>query len=184
MTQHKTFKRLVRERQARTGESYMVAMRQIRDADDRQPIPVEELIDLSEPAAALGLTCRVVIQQALAACVDVGDVLRRLRSALRNTVVDPAFDLMRAVVLHGESSRAPNALIDRAFLARVKAGLGGVSSDGRVLALPLADGALGLFYLWTVPAPFETRPATLIISRPGTLLVELPLLQLALRGLL
>ncbi|NVB84120.1 MAG: hypothetical protein HOV81_37440 [Kofleriaceae bacterium] len=130
MTARKDFKRLVRERMARTGESYMIAARHVRadagdapgddpgadpgvdeagdpeaDAGDdpaREPaVPVLEMIDLAEVAEPLGFRCRVVIQPSLAERVDAATALARLRDVLLATTMDRAFEMMRSVVLRG-----------------------------------------------------------------------------------
>ena len=105
MTQQKDLKRLVRDRQRRTGESYMTALRHVRGeaAPAGEPILVEELVDLSEAAALIGLTCGVLIQSALAARIDTGAALLQLRGVLRATRNDPAFTAMRLSVLDGLS---------------------------------------------------------------------------------
>jgi hypothetical protein len=186
MTQHKDLKRLVRERQARTGESYMTALRHIRG--ERPPaILVEEMVDLSEVAASLGLTCRVVIQHGLAGRVDTAAVLRQLHRTLRETVRDPAFDLMRAVVLYGDHAHPLRySLTDRAFVDRVRAGIGGVNADGRILAFTVAgrdQPEMAMFYLWTLPPIGVPRRATLIVSSPRGMFSDIPQLE-RVRGVL
>ncbi len=188
MTQHKDLKRLVRERQAQTGESYMTALRHVRDQRPAatSPILVEELIDLTEAGAAIGLTCRIVIQPSLARRVDTAGVLLQLREVLRATRRDPAFDVMRSLALYGETPPySPDALSSLAFMARVRAGIGGVSSDGRIVAFAMAgldQPAMIVFHMWTLPPPFSDRPSKMIITTPGGLLDDLPLLA-ALRTL-
>src|SRR5215475_8771062 len=137
MTAKRDLKRRVRERQGRTGESYMTALRQVLD---QRPsvVPVVEMIELSEVGAAMGIQCRVRMAPVLADRIDVVRALRRLREALIATERDPAFDLMRRVVMHGECPTLKNSIdIDagRRFLARVRAGIGGISDHGRLLAL-------------------------------------------------
>jgi len=97
MTAKRDLKRRVRERQGRTGESYMTAMRQVLD---QRPsvVPVVEMIELSEVGAAMGIQCRVRMAPVLADRIDAVGALRRLRDALITTERDPAFDLMRRVV--------------------------------------------------------------------------------------
>lgn len=187
MTQHKDLKRLVRERQAETGESYMTALRHVRDQRPQPKILVEEMVDLSEAAAAIGLTCRVVIQQGLAERVDTSAVLRQLHRTLRETRRDPAFDLMRAVVLFGEAAPpiayAPS---DRAFVDRVRAGIGGVNENGRLVAFTVAgrdQPEMVMFYLWALPVAHLLRPATLIITSPRGMFADVPPLERTLRGL-
>jgi hypothetical protein len=180
MTAKKDLKRRVRERQARTGESYMTALRQVRGAQeppDRPPaFPVVELGDLTDAGAALGMRCRIGIFPGLAARVDGARALTRLRDLLLATAGDPALELMRAVVLRGETPERPLGIADvtaaRTFIARVRAGLGGVSLGGRMLALQV-DGETVLYTLWMVPR----RDPMLIVTSPDGLAFH-PLLGL------
>jgi hypothetical protein len=174
MTAKRDLKRRVRERQSRTGESYMTALRQVLD---QRPsvVPVVELIELSEVGAAMGIQCRVRMAPVLADRIDVVGALRRLREALIATERDPAFGLFRQVVLHGESPvvRTLGHDAGRRFLARVRAGIGGISEHGRLLAL-MVDGRRGpemvVFALWLSPVFYVPyRPSLLIGSADGTL---------------
>ena len=174
MTAKRDLKRRVRERQGRTGESYMTALRQVLD---QRPsvVPVVEMIDLSEVGAALGIQCRVRMAPVLAGRIDAVGALRRLREALIATERDPAFDLMRRVVMHGEASvLRPNGLdAGRRFLARVRAGIGGISEHGRLLAL-VVDGRhspeMIVFMLWLAPVHYvRYRPSLVLASADGTL---------------
>ena len=81
MTAKKDLKKLVRDRQMRTGESYTTALQHVlrqrpeeappeAEPAERSPVPVVEIADLSEDAARLGLRCRVTIDAALAARID------------------------------------------------------------------------------------------------------------------
>src|SRR5689334_57021 len=106
MTTRRDLKRRVRDRQGRTGESYMTALRHVlaqRDepAPERAPVPVVELIDISEAATAIGMQCGARLVPWLADRIHVGATLRRLVDVLLATTADPAFDKMRSVVLHG-----------------------------------------------------------------------------------
>jgi hypothetical protein len=182
MTAKRDLKRLVRERQDRTGESYMTALRQVRS--QRVPaVPVVELIDLSEIAEALGIKCRVRLQPSLAERIDAAAVLRQLRAALLATVRDPAFDLMRSVVLHGECppGRPPRVDEVRRFLVRVRAGVGGISGHGRLLALTV-DGRRGaelvLFFLWLPPTSYTPFPPSLFLTAADGGIYELGDLRL------
>jgi hypothetical protein len=58
MTERRDLKGRVRDRQARTGESYVTALRQVL-AQRPSRIPVIELFDLSALGARLGFTCRI-----------------------------------------------------------------------------------------------------------------------------
>jgi len=178
MTQQKDLKRLVRDRQARTGESYMTALRQVRSQSVRatgNPILVEELDDLTEAAEALGLTCRVLIQRVLADRVEPRGVLLQLREILRATAQDHAFDILRSAALYGEQPQfqLPSYPTERPFWVRVRAGIGGVSNNGRLLAFTVAghDGPeMIMFQLWSMPLALGARPVRLIITTPDGLL--------------
>ena len=174
MTAKRDLKRRVRERQGRTGESYMTALRHVLDQRPNV-VPVVEMIELSEVGAAMGFQCRVRMAPVLAGRIDAVGALRRLRDALIATERDPAFDLMRRVVMHGEAPAARPISIDlnRRFLARVHAGIGGISEHGRTLAL-MVDGRLGpemiVFMLWLSPVTYvQHRPSLVLISADGTL---------------
>jgi hypothetical protein len=173
MTAKKDLKRRVRERQARTGESYITALRHVRaqapepPEPPEPPFPVLELADLTEAGGAIGLACRIAIYPQLAARVDVTRVLTRLRDLLTATAEDRSLTLMRDVVLRGEKPRrtlAPEALGEaRAFVARVRAGLGGISDSGHMLALTV-DGESILFALWLVP---HREPMLIVTTAAG-----------------
>lgn len=174
MTAKRDLKRRVRERQGRTGESYMTALRHVLD---QRPgvVPVIEMIELSEVGAAMGIQCRVRMAPVLADRIDAVGALRRLREALIATERDPAFDLMRRVVMHGECPTLRPAGFDagRRFLTRVRAGIGGISEHGRLLAL-MVDGRRGpemiVFWLWLAPVSYtHYRPSVVLASADGTL---------------
>jgi hypothetical protein len=185
MTERRDLKRRVRERQARTGESYMTALRHVQ-AQRPAAIPMIELIDLTERGAALGLACRIAMFPRLAERVDAGALLGHLRDALLATEGDRALALMRGVVLRGERARMPvtGAAFDEArrFVARAKAGIGGVSERGRMLAMQAPgrpDPQMVLFLLQLTPdfVPVHRDP-TLVITSVDGLTVD-PLLGVA-----
>jgi hypothetical protein len=153
MTSKRDLKRRVRDRQARTGESYVTARRHVTaagqptraTAPDAPRVPFVELIDLDDEAARLGIRCRAAIFPALAARVDPTRLLERLRDALLSTEGDPQTELFRAVALRGErptSGALPwsySQLAEaRQFASRARAGIGGASKGGRMLALHVA----------------------------------------------
>jgi hypothetical protein len=167
MTKQRDLKRLVRERQSRTGESYVTALRHVR-GDGRAPFPVVEMVDLCEVADALGFKCRAMVIPDLAERIDVVAALRQLRTVLLTTTRDPAFDLMRAIVLCGERPFSSPPTMDEAlkFLARTRAGVGGVCPSGWAVALPVSSrtGAeLVVFLLWLTPFRINA-PAGLIVT--------------------
>lgn len=194
MTARKDFKRLVRERMARTGEPYMIAARYVSaeagdaeiEADDGAPeahepvMQVLEMIDLADIAESLSLRCRVVIQPSLAERVDPATALARLRDTLLATTMDRAFEMMRAVVLRGLRPRirlvAENFEDVGRFVVRAAHGIGGVSEYGHMLALTM-DGKRGatnvLFSLQLTPDFVQTdRDPCLILTDPGSHTVE------------
>lgn len=173
MTKKRDLKRLVRERQARTGESYVTARRhvlaQAANGDGAEPvahaaesppvdepgasrpsIPVVEMISLTEQGAQLGLKCRITMASPLAAQVDPTVALTRLRDVLVASAHDPGLALLRGVVLHGESAPPPPLPRGRTmwqqevrrFIERARAGIGGVSETGSMIALNV-DGLAG-----------------------------------------
>ena len=159
MTKKRDLKRLVRERQERTGESYTSARRQVvahaapaAGAPEPTPvIPVIEMVSFTSEAKHLGFACRVVMASTLVSRVDPITVLERVRDALRATADDPGTRTLRNAVLHGElaAPEEPRALVAtleeaRHFIARARAGIGGVSDGGSMLALPVdaAGGAV------------------------------------------
>jgi hypothetical protein len=168
MTKQRDLKRLIRDRQARTGESYVTALRHLR-VPRTEAVPVVELVDVTAVGEPLGMQCRVLLQPELAERIDVTAALRQLRSVLLTTTPDPDFDLMRAVVLRGERPySAPPTLADGLrFLVRLRAGIGGVCPSGRIVAFSVA-GSSGLvqvvFLLWiTHVRQLQLRP-TLVVT--------------------
>jgi len=147
MTERKDLKRRVRDRQDRTGESYMTALRHVRDG--RQPVPVVEMLDVTEIAAQLGFACRVKMSPDLADLAS--EALTRFATLLRTTARDPAFARMRDAVLFGVNVPClTRPAIDHAFADRVHAGLGGVSASGSGVALVVHD-VMVVFTLYVVP---------------------------------
>jgi len=203
MTERRDLKRRVRERQARTGESYMTALRHVQEGRPGV-IPTIELVDLTELGAPLGFKCRLAMFPGLAERVDAAAMLVRLRDALLATEGDRSLSLLRRVTLGGARARMPasmgGALEEvRQFVDRARAGIGGVSESGRMLALyvetrPGSSGAgqpgatrgagagagaeMVLFMLQLLPAFVPVyRTPTLVITRVDELSVD-PLLAL------
>jgi hypothetical protein len=173
MTDRRDLKRRVRERQARTGESYMAALHHVRG--EREPaIPVVDLIDLSEIAATLGLKCRAMVLPALAARVDVAAMLRQLHATLVAAARDPGARLMRSVVLHGMRPFPSSATVDEGieFMRRMRAGITGFSDGGWMLSLAVAGRStreLVTCFLWMTPVRYVDVPPSVIITTPAGL---------------
>ncbi|HTE52249.1 MAG TPA: hypothetical protein VK698_15460 [Kofleriaceae bacterium] len=180
MTARRDRKKLVRERQARTGERYTTALKQVLDGK-KDAVPVLELEDLTATAAALGFRCKVIAFPDLLARLDPEVILGRIRSALLATEDDPTTRTLRGVALRGEHPEpAPPTLggitATRQFVARAQAGLGGVSPGGRMMALYMS-GRRGvvtvLCMLWSTPMPLlAPREPALILATPEGLSVS------------
>jgi len=112
-----------------------------------QAIDVVELRDYTAEAADLGLKCSVAIAGQLIEEVEPHDALLRLRDVLVATRSDPALDTIVAVALRGErpDPRSSDDWVDTMnhFAARCRAGVGGVSDGGTMLAMPI-QGKRGL----------------------------------------
>ncbi len=153
MTAKKDFKRRVRDRQEKTGESYVTARRRVlaqapaaveRAAETPaepagRPIIVEEMIDLTPAASALGFHCRVYASSKLSGMVEHDALLRRIRGIVDATTEDPDMAPMRAVILRGERPALPPRGADwwpetRKFIARAVSGIGGISEGGNMVA--------------------------------------------------
>jgi hypothetical protein len=146
MTAKKDLKRRVRERQAKTGESYATARARVTASTEKPPaIPVVELIDASEDAAKLGLQCDVLVSPGLAERIAPVRILERLRNALIATDDDPQTRVLRSVVLRGEAPvgsrrNQPDWWEDvRRFFARAQVGIGGFTDAGNMMALQIDD---------------------------------------------
>lgn len=168
MTKQRDLKRLVRDRQLRTGESYVTALRHTLAARPRS-VPVVELTDISEIGDALGMRCQIMVSADLAKQIDVTAALRQLRSVLLTTTPDPDFDLLRAVVLRGEQPRTVPELLDQGlrFLVRLRAGIGGVSPNGRIVAFAVAAPSgpvLVSFMVWPRAPMYQGPQPTLVIT--------------------
>ena len=148
MTSKKDLKRLIRDRQARTGESYMAARHQVMERLPRPAFSVVEAVDLSSEAARLGLRSPVRAYPGVTARADATVVLERLRDVLLATTSDPTTEPLRSQLIHGEPPRLPrlppSELLEEEgrFIVRARAGIGGLSDSGRLLALPI-DGHAG-----------------------------------------
>jgi hypothetical protein len=100
-----------------------------------------EMVDLTEEAARVGLRCRRVhVAPEVIARVDGASLLEQIRAALVATEDDRRTALFRAVLLRGERVTQPPATPARVaalrqFILGLRAGIGGASDDGRLLAL-------------------------------------------------
>jgi hypothetical protein len=178
MTDHRDFKRRVRDRQARTGESYMTARRHVlaqRPSEDA--IPVVEVIDATEDATDLGFRCRVLVFPRLAAKIEIEQVLDRVRAALLLTD-DKETELLRALAFTGTAPNKPtrwmtDLLVAKRFVSRARAGIGGTTPDGYVLAMHMAgrDGLVTV--MCTAWHMFAGRPPTLVLTTIDELGTEL-----------
>jgi len=165
MTAKRDLKKRVRDRQAKTGESYTAARRHVvagaAGAKVSEPIAVDALVDISATAAKVGLRCQVLITEALADAFDPERILLELRLVLLTTVRDPTTDLMRAVALHGDNTAAPLGLArdprQVQFLARLRAGANSISTDGRAVGFHI-DGVAIVCSLWR-------RQPTIVVTR-------------------
>lgn len=166
MTAKRDLKRRIRARQARTNESYTTARRHVlaaRDGDGaatRTPIDVAEVIDLSEPARELGYACAVVVYPTVADAVEPAQALVAVRTALLAIGADAPTAILRDLVLRGVAPRHHRVTRDPQFLERARAGLTGVSSDGRVLAVHVQ----GRTQMVTVLAAVWRATPTLVLA--------------------
>lgn len=183
MTDRRDLKRRVRERMERTGESYMTALRHVKaaretDAPDTskpagEPIPYVELDDLTDVAQSFGITCRVVRYPSVAD-IDPREALAALCLLLGKTRDDKAFDLFRDVLIAGERPRIRlDYHVEETlhFAQRLRAGIGGISNGGHLLAMHIDGKTRGsqlvLFLLQLTPdfVPAAREP-TLILACP------------------
>jgi hypothetical protein len=195
MTAKRDLKKRIRKRAARTGESYTAARRHVVGGPSAAAVPLVEMRDLSEEAARIGILCPVRIFPDLALRIDCAATLERIRDALRATERDPQTELLRAVALRGEQpdveyqlssdpvlypslarawTRPPASPLFGAFMTRVRAGIGGVSESGRMLALAVAGRrAVEMVVCCLTPHPFR-RPAALVLMSPDDALITVP----------
>jgi hypothetical protein len=150
MTDRKDFKRRVRDRMAKTGESYVTARNRVEAAapEDIKPFDVVEPVDATEQGAKLGFKCRVMVFPALLQHVGLADLLERVRDVLLACEDDRDTEIVRRVAFHGEDPRTPatwmhDVKASIGFMRRARAGLGGTTPDGRMLAMHIA-GPRGL----------------------------------------
>jgi hypothetical protein len=132
MTRKRKLKRRVRERQARTGESYVTARRHVATTE-------QALVDITAQAAALGFRCSIAITRTLAAQVEPVLALSRLRDELARPHANVATARMFSIAFGIRSPALAFAAADpealQQFVTAVRAGATGASSDGTLLAI-------------------------------------------------
>jgi hypothetical protein len=218
MTRKRDLKKRIRDRQAKTGETYTTARRHVlaarpatddeqleptdpgiaegeierqppsgeRFADElhaasrgetdvpvdelrklvdlREPIQVDEVIDVSDAAGELGIACKVLVYERLANVADPKLALVALRDALGAMAKDSATLLLRAVVAGQKTNVAvrPRMPRDEEFMSKIRAGLTAVSNDGRMIVLHV-NGYQGMV---TVVCAAWRQSQTLIMTTP------------------
>jgi hypothetical protein len=157
MTRKKDLKRIIRERQAKTGERYAAARAQVIAQRPSSELVIE-LDDCSELAREVGL--RVQVRAASSLRPAARTILERIH-AIASSGLQAAERLRRAVIL-GERPplRDPRSALRlfnawREFLRGVSLGFRGVSPDGVTLALDVELGGERR----TVVAHVYARPA-------------------------
>jgi len=192
MTDKRDLKRLIRERQAKTGESYVTARSQLlarRAQPKKEPaFPVVEMTDVTEMAKSLGMKCQTAMTSSLVSSVEPKDVLARLKAALTGTKDDPQLERMRRLVFRGEDSPLPETDAAswrselRQFITRVNAGIGGVSTSGSLVAFPAKSGlVLAHAGIPVALADSENPRAQLLLTGGDDKIVWADLLVAALR---
>lgn len=178
MTHRKDFKRRVRDRQQRTGESYVTARRHVEaqaDSDDKpapaSAIEVVESVDATDEARRLGFESRVLIFPALLERIELVALLERVREALIASEGDRDGEYLRRIALLGEPPSKPTipslATVDelRRFMQRARAGIGGSAAGGRLLVMHVAGRGGGIVPVLCHAWP--TRPAALLVTMVG-----------------
>jgi hypothetical protein len=180
MTKKRDLKRRVRERQARTGESYVTARRHVTAAVEpveKTTIPIVELVDVTAEAAQRGLRCTVMITPELVQRVEAPAVVERLHAVLAATPDDPTTAIMRDVAFAGVTPKRVPRMRDfealRRFFQRARAGLGGASDNGMHLAFPIATGDGFASVLCTLWCNRGARGPALVLASVGEELGEL-----------
>jgi hypothetical protein len=175
MTAKRKLKRRVRERQARTGESYVTARRRVLAAkaasslsrsaavpgpadetfettlgEPALSVPVVQLHDISSDAARLGFQCKIAMFPALGEVCERASVLAGLRDALIRSPGDPAtvalFATAFGVPLVGPQSRPP-VLPPRLQRRLMELGIGGWGSAMVVFRAVGRDGSVPVLCL-------------------------------------
>jgi hypothetical protein len=148
MTAKRNLKRRVRERQARTGESYVAARRQVLAGRVAAPdaMKVVELHDVSAEANRLGFCCRILAFPSLIQGVTPAAAVIGLRDALIGSPGDPAtarlFSAAFGIASVIRAGRARAILDPRWVLQLARAGVAGYAS-GALVTFPVVghDGS-------------------------------------------
>jgi FHA domain-containing protein len=190
MTAKRNLKRRVRERQARTGESYVTARRQVLAA--RAPAPaavsVIELHDISADANRLGFRCRITAFSSLIEHAGPAGVAVALRDALIGArgpasarLFGTAFGVALPVggPLPAELARDHRAIVSLNAMALDSAGL--YLRELAVRARGWVAGAFehGLAVVFHVAGPGGSVPALCILEDHARALVLMPMSGLA-----
>ncbi|HEY5678174.1 MAG TPA: hypothetical protein VIR81_15375 [Myxococcales bacterium] len=142
MTKKKDLKRRVRQRQAKTGESYTAALAQVRGPR------IAAVPEATKEAQAAGLRCKAFVSTRLRQEPDLAALFARLREMLEALGAKACGPLLRGEMAPGGIPDAVRLAVEsRRFLAEVRAGARGFSRDGRLFALewkgePIVGGIL------------------------------------------
>jgi hypothetical protein len=174
MTDKRDLKRRIRARQQRTRERYTTARQHVLAGT-----PNIDVLELDELHAE-GVACRVFAHPELRQVAP--RALTQIRDVLHATRGDPATARLYAVVIEGHRVPTPDAwpvlqvpigfkpgvplpAVER-FLARARAGLGGLSDGGTMIAVHV-DGVPVVGVAWSNPVPHPTVAAVMIL-RPAS----------------
>ena len=183
MTANRDFKRKVRDRQARTGESYMTALRHVlaqRTGGLPSAIPTVEFVEVSAAAATAGLKCRLTMSPALVHEIDVAATVRRFRDLLLGAPRDRSIDILRGMALMGKHpevhrihvvERVDNGFQENRFrgeivaVAAVHRAATGTTGPAGPADPADPDERVVVFSPWPVPVlSGTTRPPLIIVS--------------------
>src|SRR5947209_590635 len=129
MTKKKDLKKRVRERQAKTGESYTAARAQVRK------VHIEEAPNANDEARAEGFRGIAIVSRKLREARDLRPLFARLRELLLALEAPACGPLLRGESLPRRIPQVLDILRARRFLERVRAGHRGLSDDGAFFAL-------------------------------------------------
>jgi hypothetical protein len=138
MTKKKDLKRRVRQRKARTGESYTAALRQIMKSPRVQAPPsasIEAAPSALAEARAEGFHGDAAVSPKLRAMGDLRPLFARLRELLQALDSPACGPLFRGESAPLRLPKPTDALLERDFLRRVAEGERGLGASGRIAAL-------------------------------------------------